>query len=122
MLPILLVSACSNSSFNVESKATIKTVKAAFNEKAKKPNKNSDDIHFYIPFGYEIKDGAPNNVILKNGSKTYILFHNPQENASSEVVYKATAKQYKKLDTNEKFTKKNKLGYLIIKQLKDGHE
>lgn len=119
MLSILLVSACGNSSFKGESKATIKTVKAALNEKAKKPNKKSEDIHFYIPFGYEVKDGAQNNVILKNGSKTYILFHNPQEDASSDVVYKASVGQYKKLDTNEKFTKKNKLGFLIIKQLED---
>ncbi|MGZ4161344.1 MAG: hypothetical protein ACXVNF_11205 [Neobacillus sp.] len=119
MISILLLSACGNSSLKEESKATAKTVKAALNEKAKKPNKKSGKIHYYLPFGYEVKDETQNNIILKNGSKTYILFQNPQENATSDVVYKASVAQYKKIDTNEKFTKNNKLGFLIIKHLND---
>jgi hypothetical protein len=117
MVSILLLSACGNSSLKEESKATTKTVKAALNEKVKKPNKKSGNIHFYLPFGYEVKDKALNNIILKNGSKTYILFQNPQENASSDIVYKASVAQYNKIDTNEKFTKNKKLVFLIIKHL-----
>lgn len=90
-----------------------------FDEKGKKPNKKSGNIRVYLPFGFEIQDETANNIILKNGSKTYILFVNPQEESSSEVVYQATVDQYKNLDTNEKFTKGDKFGFLTIKQLED---
>lgn len=119
IISILLLSACEKASLKVESKATIKTVKATFNEKEKKPNKKSGKIQFYLPAGYEIKDESPNNIILKKGSDIYILFINPQENTTSDVVYKATIEQYKKLDTNEKFTDNHKLGFLTIKHLDD---
>lgn len=115
----IFLTACSGPSFSEESKTTIKTVRTTFQEKAKKPNKKSGNIHFYIPFGYEIDETAPNNIILKNGSKTYILFVNPQEKAASEVVYKSTVEQYEKLDVNEKFTGSQELGFLTIKQLED---
>ena len=72
-----------------------------------------------MPFGLEIKAQSPNNIILKDGSKTYILFKNPEENASSDVVYKASVSQYKKPEINETFRMENKLGYLIIEKLKD---
>lgn len=119
MISVLILSACGNSSFKEESKLTTKAVKATFNENVKKPNKKSRGIHFYMPFGYEIKEKNPNNIILKNGSKTYILFNNPQENTSSNVVYKASVSQLKKLDTNEKFMNKKKLGFLLISHLDD---
>ncbi|MFB3165600.1 hypothetical protein P5G62_000405 [Neobacillus sp. 179-C4.2 HS] len=119
ILSILLLSACGKSSFKAESKETIEAVKEALNEKAKKTNNKSGDINFYLPFGYEIEDESPNNIILKNGSKQYILFNNPQENKMSNVVYKSTVAQNKDLDINEQFKKSDQFGYLIIKKLDD---
>lgn len=94
-------------------------MKEAFNEKAKKPNKESGEISFYLPFGYEVKEESPHNIIIKNGSKTYILFHNPQEDAVSDVVYKSTLDQYEDIDIKEQFKKKDQFGFLIIKHLED---
>jgi hypothetical protein len=119
VISAFILSACSHASFKEESKATIKTVKETLKEKTKKSNKNSEKLRFYLPFGFEIKDQSPNNIILKDGSKTYILFNNPQENASSDVVYKASVSQYKKPEINETFKGENSLGYLIIEKLKD---
>jgi ABC-type Fe3+-hydroxamate transport system substrate-binding protein len=120
---IVLLSACSGSSFNEASKQAGEAVKTALKEKAKKPNEKVESIAFYMPFGYEIKKKSPNNIILKNGSKTYILFYNQQEDTSSKVVYKATVAQHKKLDTDEKYSKDGKLGYLLIEKLnKDNNE
>jgi hypothetical protein len=116
---IFILSACGKASFESESKATIKSVKETFDEKAKETNKKSENINFYLPFGYEIKDESPNNIILKNGSKTYILFNNPQENASSDVVYKATVALFEELDVNEQFKKDERLGFIIIKRLEE---
>jgi hypothetical protein len=116
---VLLLSACGHSSFNNETKATIKSVNASVNADEKKPNKKSGKMHFYLPFGFDIKDEKSNNIILKNGSKTYILFHNPQESSSSDVVYKASLNQYKKVDAKDTFSKHNKLGFVIIKRLEN---
>lgn len=120
ILSILLLSACGKSNFKSESKETIGTVKEALHEKAKKTNQKSGDINFYLPFGYEIEDESPNNIILKNGSKQYILFNNPQENKVSDVVYKSTVAQNKNLDINQQFKKSDQFGYLIIKKLDEG--
>lgn len=119
ILSVLVLSACSSASFQEKSKLTIKTVKETFKENPKKANQKSEKLRFYLPFGYEIKEKSPHNIILKNGSKTFILFNNPQENTSSDVVYKASVAQYKKLETNETFKDQNRLGYIIIEQLDD---
>ncbi|MGG1675952.1 hypothetical protein ACIFOT_09390 [Neobacillus sp. NRS-1170] len=118
-LLLFVLGACSHASLNDESKNTIKTVKSALQEKAEQPNEKSGKIHFYLPNGYKIKDEKPNNIILKNGSKIYILFVNPQEDSLSEVVYKGTVNQYKRLNINEKFTSDSKFGFLTIKELDD---
>ena len=120
IVSIFLLSACGKSNFKAESKETIEAVKEALNEKAKKPNKKSGDINFYLPFGYEIDEESPNNILLKNGSKQYILFNNPQENKLSDVVYQSTVAQNKDLDINEQFKKDNQFGFLIIKKLEEG--
>jgi hypothetical protein len=119
ILSVILLSACGKSNFETESKETIEAVKEALNVKAKETNKKSEDINFYLPFGYEIEDESPNNILLKNGSKQYILFNNPQENKVSDVVYKSTVAQNKDLEINEQFKKSNQFGYLIIKNLEE---
>jgi hypothetical protein len=120
MFAVLLLSACGNTSLKNDSNLAKKAVKSTFNSKTtNEPNYNSGKFSFYLPFGYEVKNKFPNNIIIKNGSKTYILFVNPEEKASSDVVYKATAAKYKKLGTNETFKKKGKFGYLLIYQLPD---
>ncbi len=119
LFAVLLLSACGTSLKN-ESNLAKQAVKSVFNNKpANKSNYRSGEFSFYLPFGYEVKDQSPNNIIIKNGSKTYILFINPKESASSDVVYKATAAKYKKLETNETFKNKSKFGYLLIHPLQD---
>jgi hypothetical protein len=118
LFTIILLSACGNISFEKQSNLTEKAVKNTFNSKTvNKPNYHSGKFSFYLPFGYEVKNKYPNNIIIKNGSKTYILFINPKEKSSSDVVYKATAAKYKKPEMNKTFKSNNKFGYLLIHQL-----
>lgn len=119
LITLLLLGACSNTSAKKEGVAAVQAAKASLNDQAEKANTKSGNLRFYLPFGYEIKAKSPNNVILKNGSKTYILFVNQKENASSDVVYTASVAQYKKLETNEKFRLKNKHAYVLIAPVKD---
>lgn len=113
---LILLSGCSASYEEVQKEAQI-AVEEAFNESPKETNQKSEDIEVYLPFGFEIVDQTPNNVILKNGSKTYILFYNQNENSSSKVVYKSTLQQKEKFDIKETFEKDQKFGFLLIKKL-----
>ncbi|WP_059171434.1 hypothetical protein [Bacillus sp. FJAT-27445] len=119
ILSVLLLGACGKASYNTESAKAEEAAKTAFDEKKKTPNKKTANIDFYLPFGFEIKKESPNNIILKNGAKTYILFYNPNEDKESKVVYEASVAQYEKLEIDENFKGEGKLGYLLVERLED---
>lgn len=122
MVSIFILGACS-ASVEKEQKAAKDAVMTAYNEKANKPNETHKNISFYLPFGFEIKETSPNNIILKNGSKRYILFYNQQEGKNSDVVYKSTIAANNEYDVNETFHKNDEFTYFLIKNLKkDQHE
>ncbi|MBP2241450.1 outer membrane lipopolysaccharide assembly protein LptE/RlpB [Cytobacillus eiseniae] len=110
---VLLLSACS-ASLKEEQNAVKDAVTLAFKSEPKETNKENKDIKYYLPFGIEVKEESPNNIILKSGSKTYILFYNQHEESNSKIVYNATMKQ-KEYDVNETFDKDQKFGFLLIK-------
>lgn len=115
---LLLLSACS-ASFDKEEKETIDIVQKALKEKSKKTNNDNEDIEYYLPFGFEVEEESPNNIILKNGSKTYILFYNQIEGSDSDVVYQSTVAQKEDLDTDKVIKADDKYGYLLISQLEN---
>ena len=117
---VFLLSACS-ASFS-EQKAEIKEeVATTFESQPEKANNSTKDIDYYLPTGVNIDKETPNNVLLKNGEKIYILFYNQHEKEDSKVVYDSTVKQQKEWDANETFSKDGKFGYLLVKQLKEDH-
>ncbi|MGD6879150.1 hypothetical protein [Bacillus infantis] len=85
---VLFLSACS-ASFQEEQKAAKKAAETAFTQKPKDANNENEEIDYYLPFGVEVEEESPNNLILKNGSKTYILFYNQNEGKGSKVVYES---------------------------------
>ncbi|SFB17875.1 MULTISPECIES: hypothetical protein [unclassified Bacillus (in: firmicutes)] len=113
-----LLGAC-GPSFKQESKETEKAVKTALEAKIQKQNKKIQSIEFHLPFGFEVKEKSPNNIILKNGSKTYILFYNPHEKSGSEVVYEATKAQHEKIELDKTYKKDDKFAYLLLEQLEE---
>jgi len=117
MMAAFLMAACS-ASFENEQKETEKAVMKAFQEQSKKINKENRDIQYYLPFGFEIEEETPNNILLKNGSKSYILFYNQKEDAKSKVVYNATIQQ-KEYDIKETFRHDQKFGFLLIQRQND---
>lgn len=114
MIALILLSGCS-ASFEEKQQEAMLAVEEAFKEQPADTNKSNEDIRYYLPFGFEIKEEAPNNIILKNGAKNYILFYNLQEDAGSEVVLNATLQQ-KEYDVKERFEGEDKLGYFLIKK------
>lgn len=118
LMVIVVLGACS-SSFSEDKKTADESVGVTFKSKPEKTNNSTKDIKYHLPFGVEIKDESPNNVLLKNGSRTYILFYNQQEKADSKVVYESAVKQQKKWDANETYQQDKKFGYMLVKKLKE---
>jgi hypothetical protein len=117
---LFFLSACS-ASFS-EQKADIKKeVGTTFKSQPEKTNNSTKDIDYYLPTGVNVEEETPNNVLLKDGSKTYILFYNQHEKADSKVVYDSTVKQQKEWDANDTFSKDGKFGYMLVKELKEDH-
>lgn len=114
MIFIFLLAGCSGSFDEVQKEAQ-KAVKEVFQEQPKDPNQNNKDIEYYLPFGYEVVEENPNNIILKNGAKRYILFYNQHEDENSDVVLKTTTEQ-KNFDVQETFKSEGKLGYFLLKK------
>ena len=115
LVSIILLSACS-ASFKEEQIKANAAVKEAFYSSPKTTNKENKEIEYYLPFGYEVEEETSNNVLLKNGSKSYILFYNQHEDLASKVVYEATIAQ-KEYDVNETFEEEDKMGFLLINQV-----
>ena len=113
-----ILSSCS-ASFEDELKETSEAVELEFNSDAEMANHTNADIEYHLPFGFEIEEEAPNNILLKNGSKTYILFYNQHEDSGSKVVYESTIKQHADWDGHLTFETEGKFGYLLVKQMND---
>lgn len=121
-ITVFVLSACS-ANIEEEYNATNDAVAEAFESKAKKVNNQNKVIRFYLPFGFEIKEKTPNNILLKNGSKTYILFYNQQEEPESQVVYNATISTKQKFQFNKTYKNDNRFGFLLIKDVDENlHE
>jgi hypothetical protein len=110
------LSACS-ASFEEVLEETKTAVEAEFNKEADKTNNSNDDIMYRLPFGVEKEEETPNNILLKNGSRTYILFYNQYEESGSKVVYESTLEQHTEWDANITFEQDGDFGYLLVKQL-----
>lgn len=120
IIGVILLSACS-SSFSEDKEEANEAVKNVFEAKAETANNSTKDIDYHLPFGVEIKEEKPNNILLKNNTRTYILFYNQHEKADSKVVYASTMKQQKEWDANESYNKDGKFGYMLVKKLKEDH-
>ncbi|KAB2338872.1 hypothetical protein F7731_04805 [Cytobacillus depressus] len=116
LIVVLLLSACS-ASLKEEQTAAKDAIGEVFQTDPKESNHENEDIAFYLPFGFEVKEDTPNNILIKNGSKTYILFYNPNEGPESKVIYEATLKQndYEFKETNT--TKDGDFSYLLINHI-----
>lgn len=118
IMAAMLLGACS-ASFSEQKKETEAAVEDVFKAKPEKTNNSTKDIKYHLPLGVEVKEKSPNNILLENGSRTYLLFYNQHEGPDSKVVYESAKKQQKEWDANDTFTKDGKFGYMLIKKNKE---
>lgn len=113
----ILIVGCSSSFEDTVDEAS-KKVEEVFKQDPMESNQENDVIEYYLPFWYEMIDETEFNILLKNGSKQYILFYNPNEDVESRVVFNAT-NEVKDYDYVKTFEHDNQFGYFLVKSLDD---
>lgn len=114
---LVMLSACS-ASIDEEKKVAQEAVKNVFtSELDVETNKEMKGYHFYLPKGMVMKESIDNNIVLARGKNIYILFINPQEQSSSEVVYQSSVSPKITYVMDETFTTKGEFGYLLIHEI-----
>ncbi len=115
---VVLLGAC-GASLEEQSDEIIAAVQEEFSAEPDEANQENEDIAYHVPFGIEKEEESPNNILLKNGARTYILFYNQHEEQNSDVVYQTTLKQHENWDINHQFKEDGKLGFLLVKELEE---
>ncbi|WP_449537286.1 hypothetical protein [Ferdinandcohnia sp. Marseille-Q9671] len=116
-LLIGLLTGCA--SIEEESKETETAVESAFQAQPEKTNSENGDVSFYLPTSMKIEEKDENNVILAEGNQTYILFVNPNEASTSDVLYKAI--DAKEFEVDKTFTDKERFGYVKVFEIDDDY-
>ncbi|MBM4762602.1 hypothetical protein [Bacillus sp. B15-48] len=116
---VLILSSCSVS-FEDELTEARKAAEIEVNQEPEQANESNDEIEYFLPSGVEKKEETPNNILLNNGSKTYILFYNQREDHGSKVVYESTLNLHPEWDGHFTFEQDGKFGYFLVKKIDDG--
>jgi hypothetical protein len=119
IIVVVILSSCS-APFEAQLNDASEAVEVELNSEPGKANNSNIDIEYRLPFGVEKEEETPNNILLKSGSKTYILFYNQHEDSGSKVVYESTLNQHPEWDGQLTFEADDKFGYLLVKSLDNG--
>lgn len=123
MLLIMLVSilaGCSPS--EEEALASVEEIaNASFEQEALDANQTFDNFSIYIPSGFEVTEESQSNLILEQGSQTYILFYNALENSTSKLNYQA-AEANGNHQLLESFENEDRFGYVKVTKLEKDYE
>lgn len=100
------------------------SAKKIFNSDEKiETNHKLDSFSMYLPNSLEVEEEDGNNVILKDGDQTYIVFYNNLEDPLSKLSYKSAASKSGDALLLETFKDQNKFGYIrILPHSEDDYE
>ncbi|MBS4195068.1 hypothetical protein [Lederbergia citri] len=115
MFSVLIIAACGKSIDEEKVKAET-NVEKTFQAKSEEANEEVQSIKFNLPTGFTIKDESPNNIIMKKGDHTYILFYNPNEQSDSKALYDGVVENANKVIVNKTYLDKDRVGYIVINE------
>ncbi|WP_243386015.1 hypothetical protein [Bacillus kexueae] len=115
-LSTILLFGCSLSPEEVEKEAT-KIIQEAFQQPPVDPNEDVEQFSFYLPESFEIESHSGNNLILKEGSESYILFLNPNEKRTSTLLYDKAIDIATELIVEETSKSEEQFMYTIVNKL-----
>ncbi|NQD66341.1 hypothetical protein HP456_10465 [Bacillus haikouensis] len=118
---VLILAGC-NTTIDQEKEQTAQTVEDTFKHTEKSAKEKAGNVNFYLPFGAKIEKESSNNIIISEGSDTFILFTNPEEDQSSELLYKMAVSDGKNIVHKDTFKDDNRFGYYVIKKLPDSEK
>ncbi|MBO8177770.1 MAG: hypothetical protein H0Z31_09995 [Bacillus sp. (in: Bacteria)] len=114
----MMLAGCSMSEADVKSKAPLK-VQSELAKEGMEPNEKIGSYQLFLPFGMKVKENTKNNIFLKKGSQTYLLFINKNEGLDSQVLYQQSTMQDDNVIVNETFEKEGKFGYLLVTKVQE---
>ncbi|WP_078545028.1 hypothetical protein [Litchfieldia alkalitelluris] len=119
LLFLVLLSGCSSSVEDVV-KDTQTVTEQTFQADPIKPNQTEDIFAFYLPEEMTVESAEDNNVILQKKEQLYILFVNPNEDQSSDVLYQSTIEATEQdIILNETYTDDSRFGYIKVEEVED---
>lgn len=119
MMLFVMLSACSASIEEEQSVAQEAAANTFKTETTVTTNEEVEGIKYHLPKGAVIKKTTENNVVFEKGSKLYILFVNPHEEADSDVVYQASVSSQIDYRVNETFQEDDKFGFMLVNDIED---
>lgn len=109
---LLLMGACSVPEEEALSSTEI-AAQEAFNKKASKPNKSTEDIKYFLPEEMKVDTEEKNNILLTKGDQNIILFYNPIVQKNDDTIYTDLEKRKGSL-LLKKFDGKERDGFLAV--------
>ncbi|WP_339251062.1 hypothetical protein NSQ43_13700 [Sporosarcina sp. FSL W8-0480] len=119
LLSITVLSACGKT---IEEKALdgIEAAKTAFELHDKAVNAEVENVSLYKPAGFTIsKSSDGQNIIMKKGDETFLLFINPNENMESRLFYDLLERNDKSVRYEEIFTDDGYFGFASVLKKSD---
>ena len=114
----LVLAGCS-ASIEEEAENTISLLEETFSAEPTETNTSNDEISYYLPNSMEIESEQDNNLIIKEGKQTFILFVNQIEEKDSKVMYESIIEKVDENVLEETFEDDNRFGYTIVQGLED---
>ena len=96
--------------------SSIQLFEVALGEDKKEANAEAEKFSYYLPSTFMVESEVNNNIVLENKDQTYILFVNPFESASSEVVYETTLSFYEKPIANKTLEFNDQFVFLLVEK------
>lgn len=117
-LSTILLFGCSLSKEEVENEA-MSVIKEAFQASPATANETVEQFSFYLPESFKVESHSGNNLILKEGSQTYILFLNPNEKRTSTLLYEKAIDSAVELVIDETSESDREFKYTIVNKIDD---
>ncbi|MGG0669828.1 hypothetical protein [Sporosarcina koreensis] len=119
-LSITLLAACGKS-FDERAAEAIAEAKDAFQLNDQQVNDEVDGVSLYKPAGFTIEEKSDSqNIVMKKGNDTFLLFINPNEKKDSRLFYDLLKNTEDKDRVEETFTDDGYFGFASV--VKKGEE
>lgn len=97
----------------------IAEAKTAFEQEPEETNEQTEALEFYLPGGYTVEEPSDeHNIIITEGSDSFVLFANPNESADSRLFYELQkANPEQEWIADETFEENGRFGFATVRNI-----